>query len=313
MTDHDRLFKELLTTFFADFLELFAPDLAHAVVPESLEFLDKELLGQRRRPEPRIVDILARLRTRAPLAGAEGSSLVFVHVENQASYKPGLPRRLFRYYVRLVDRHGEAVYPIAVLSYARRRRPEHMSYSVSLPGLDVLRFQFRVIELGQLAWRAYLVRPNPVAAALMARMNVAEVDRPRVKVACLRMLAGLRLGAAKTRLVSGFIDEYLQLDGAGERLFESEIQATEPHEREQVMEIVTSWMRKGIEQGRVEGRVEGSLQIVLRQLGRRLGSVPPPMEARVQALSAGQLQELAEALLDFIEPADLERWLARQP
>ena len=45
MTDHDRLFKELLTTFFADFLELFAPDLAHAVVPESLEFLDKELLG----------------------------------------------------------------------------------------------------------------------------------------------------------------------------------------------------------------------------------------------------------------------------
>jgi predicted transposase YdaD len=74
-------------------------------------------------------------------------------------------------------------------------------------------------------------------------------------------------------------------------------------------------MRKGLEQGRVEGRiegrVEGSLQIVLRLLAHRLGAVPPAMGARIHALSAGQLQELAEALLDFTEPADLERWLTR--
>jgi hypothetical protein len=41
--DHDRLFKELLTTFFFEFLDLFFPALAAQTVPESIEFLSQEL------------------------------------------------------------------------------------------------------------------------------------------------------------------------------------------------------------------------------------------------------------------------------
>ncbi|MFQ3632708.1 MAG: hypothetical protein SNJ65_14065, partial [Roseiflexus sp.] len=40
--DHDALFKRLLTAFFRDFLALVAPDLAQALVPDHLIFLDKE-------------------------------------------------------------------------------------------------------------------------------------------------------------------------------------------------------------------------------------------------------------------------------
>lgn len=36
MIDHDRLFKELLTTFFWDFLVLFVPDLAESVDRDSV-------------------------------------------------------------------------------------------------------------------------------------------------------------------------------------------------------------------------------------------------------------------------------------
>ena len=43
MIDHDRLFKELLTTFFVEFLELFFPEVAAYLEPDSLEFLDKEV------------------------------------------------------------------------------------------------------------------------------------------------------------------------------------------------------------------------------------------------------------------------------
>jgi hypothetical protein len=38
--DHDRLFKELLTNFFAEFVELLLPDVAQYMERDSLEFLD---------------------------------------------------------------------------------------------------------------------------------------------------------------------------------------------------------------------------------------------------------------------------------
>lgn len=43
MIDHDRLFKELLTTFFGEFIELFLPELATYLEHDSIELLDKEV------------------------------------------------------------------------------------------------------------------------------------------------------------------------------------------------------------------------------------------------------------------------------
>ena len=53
------------------------------------------------------------------------------------------------------------------------------------------------------------------------------------------------------------------------------------------------------------------MQVLLRQLRRRFGPVPPPIKAKVQALSTGKLEDLAEALLDFSSRSDLERWLRK--
>ncbi|MDB9313676.1 hypothetical protein PN462_11245 [Spirulina sp. CS-785/01] len=41
--DHDRLFKELLSTFFIEFLELFFPAVLDYLDPDSIKFLDKEI------------------------------------------------------------------------------------------------------------------------------------------------------------------------------------------------------------------------------------------------------------------------------
>ena len=38
--DHDSAFKELLSTFFVEFVELFLPDVAAYLDPDSLEFLN---------------------------------------------------------------------------------------------------------------------------------------------------------------------------------------------------------------------------------------------------------------------------------
>jgi predicted transposase YdaD len=67
------------------------------------------------------------------------------------------------------------------------------------------------------------------------------------------------------------------------------------------------------EEGRQEGRQEGKVQeasvVILRQLNRRYGPLTPTTTARIEALPLEQLEALAEALLDFQGPADLEAWL----
>jgi predicted transposase/invertase (TIGR01784 family) len=61
-----------------------------------------------------------------------------------------------------------------------------------------------------------------------------------------------------------------------------------------------------------EGRIEGERSLVLRQLTRRVGTLPANVEAQVQALALQQLEALGEALLDFAEAGDLSGWLRGQ-
>jgi Domain of unknown function (DUF4351) len=79
------------------------------------------------------------------------------------------------------------------------------------------------------------------------------------------------------------------------------------------MQIVTSWERQGIAQGRQE---QGS-SLVLRQLKRKLGKISKPIEQTIVTLPMvsdrpkvnDRLNDLGEALLDFNSEADLRAWL----
>src|SRR5512132_2400606 len=131
MVDHDRLFKELLSTFFLDFLALFAPLLRQEVEPAApVEFLEKELYTDVVAGERHEVDLLVKLRRRG------GESFVLVHVENQATAEVEFRRRMFRYFARIEARHGLDVYPVAVFSYERPLDLEDSEYSMAVAGLD---------------------------------------------------------------------------------------------------------------------------------------------------------------------------------
>jgi predicted transposase YdaD len=62
MIDHDQLFKELLTTFFVEFLELFFPQVRTYVDTDSLVFLDKEFFIDLVTGEKRAADIVVKAR-----------------------------------------------------------------------------------------------------------------------------------------------------------------------------------------------------------------------------------------------------------
>jgi heme oxygenase len=91
-------------------------------------------------------------------------------------------------------------------------------------------------------------------------------------------------------------------------VFEAEIGKLEETEKEGIMQIVTSWMEEGIEQGaRQEAR-----SLILRLLTRRVGQLPEVILAQVNELPIEQLEALGEALLDFADLSDLQAWLVSE-
>ena len=62
--------------------------------------------------------------------------------------------------------------------------------------------------------------------------------------------------------------------------------------------------------GRQEGRQAEAAALTLRLLQRRCGSLNPNQQARIEALPLSALEALADALLDFKGPEDLQAWLS---
>ncbi|MBW4659769.1 MAG: DUF4351 domain-containing protein [Drouetiella hepatica Uher 2000/2452] len=124
-------------------------------------------------------------------------------------------------------------------------------------------------------------------------------------------MATLRLDPARTRLISGFVDTYLRLNGQEMQVFQEEIGKLEETEREDVMQIVTSWMEQGIEQS-IEQGLQRERSLILRLLTRKVGNVPDRLQSQIDQLPIAQLEALGEALLEFASLADLEAWLVVQ-
>lgn len=110
MTDHDRLFKELLSTFFLEFLQLFLPEVASSIEPESIRFLPQEYFADLTTGEDKVIDLLVEVQQ----AGAAVGFLV--HVEAQSYVEQDFARRMFFYFARLYQKYLQRVYPIVVFS-----------------------------------------------------------------------------------------------------------------------------------------------------------------------------------------------------
>jgi Domain of unknown function (DUF4351) len=253
--------------------------------------------------ENKVIDLLAQVR----LAGQEVGFLI--HVEAQATSRTAFAQRVFFYFARLHQKYLQRIYPIVVFSFDEPYREEPNQYTVEFENFKVMEFNFFAIQLNRLNWRDFLNQANPVAAALMSKMKIDPADRPRVKVECLWLLATLRLNPAKSKLISGFVDTYLRLNVQEEQEFQTAVGTLKETEREGIIQIVTSWT----EQARTEGRTEEAQFLILRQLSRRVGTLPLGVEAQVQALELPRLEALGEALLDFTGMDDLVGWLRSQP
>ena len=178
-----------------------------------------------------------------------------------------------------------------VYSHDAPKKAQPNVYRVVFPDGEVLRFKYRVVQLNRLPWRRFVNSDNPVGSALMAKMKIAERDRPKVKAECLRLMVTLKLDRARMRLIASFVDAYLNLNAAEDQRFNRKLAEAKllPEQREEVVEIVTSWERKGMEKGfeiGVEQGIAALQSVVLDVLVSRFGILDASVTSRVRALDS---------------------------
>ncbi|MGB8702380.1 MAG: PD-(D/E)XK nuclease family transposase, partial [Thermosynechococcaceae cyanobacterium] len=138
--DHDQLFKQLLSTFFIEFLELFFPQVASQIEPDSVSFLPQEYFADLTTGETKIIDLLAQVRLAGQAVG------FIIHIEAQATSRSNFPQRMFFYFARLHQTYLQLIYPIVIFSFDEPYREEPNQYLVEFDDLKVLEFNFHTIQ-----------------------------------------------------------------------------------------------------------------------------------------------------------------------
>lgn len=310
---YDSPWKEALELYLRSILEFCFPSVAQAINWDAgLEFLDKELqeivrdaaLGHQR------VDKLVKVQLRD---GAE--EWILVHVEVQHQPQEDLPRRVYQDHHRIRDRFDRRVLSLVILADDRLNwRPYR--YVEEVLGCRV-QFDFPVCKLLDLVEAAQEAGAAAQPSAVMVVANWAAQRtggdmgaRREWKWALTRRLYDAGFGRQDVLELYRLIDWLLRLPVELEQAHGEQLRQYEEQKR---MRYVTSIERLAREEGqtagRAKGRVEEGMELVLRQLRRRFGSLAPELEQRIRALTVEQVEGLAEALLDFAGPADLEKWL----
>jgi hypothetical protein len=303
--DHDQLFKELLRVCFVDFLALFLPKVLKYLDTSSIEFIEQETFSDITQREKSVVDLLVKARFKGKL------TYFLIHVEAQSDKRYWSGKRMFYYFAVQTYKHDLPVYPIALLSWDSPLEADTGQYSVEFPDRRVLEFNYAVIQLNRMDWRKYRRRDNAAASALMAKMGVKPHERPKVRAACMRMLARLELPEKKRNEILRFVDAYLPLTLAQQEEFAREVNRFKPKEKEVVMEYITSWERKGREEGKVEGKVEGKQESTFKLLKRQIGKLSETTQERIRNLSLAELDLLFDAAFDFKKKSELNEWLRK--
>ncbi|MES1026697.1 DUF4351 domain-containing protein [Gloeocapsa sp. BRSZ] len=172
-----------------------------------------------------------------------------------------------------------------------------MKYSFNV---ETTRYEYRVLRLWEEDAAQFLdnaallpfapltstTQPQSLLQQVVQRVNQLEAVEQRSEIsAYTQILAGLKSNK-----------ELIQ------RIFRKGMM------RESV--IYQEILAEGEQIGEQRGRYSEGRSLVLRLLTRRIGELPQDLRTQIEALSLEQLENLAEALLDFQSITDIDAWLA---
>jgi predicted transposase/invertase (TIGR01784 family) len=224
---------------------------------------------------------------------------LILHLEFQTAPDANMPLRMADYYMRLKRKFPQQDIKQVVI-YLRKTSSKLVLQNEYIT--NEMRHQFRVIRLWEEKVSDFLTTPGLLPYAVLASSSNKEVTLQQVVqriediadhrqksnlVAATSILAGLELSQEVIR-----------------KLIKSDIM--------QESVIYQEILREGEAKGEARG-LQKEQALILRQLTRKLGSIPAELPARINSLSIEQLESLGEALFDFNAIADLKNWLDKLP
>jgi hypothetical protein len=308
--DHDQIFKQLVEAFFREFMELFCPAEAALIDFRNVEFLREEYFTDVPSGRRRQLDLVVKVGL---LAG--GEQFVLIHVEFESSRPDAdFPRRMYRYHCQLYLRHHAEILPVAMFTDdAHWRDPPDEHFELQVGNSRVVRFDYRLIKLKRFDYRDFLSSNNPLAYALMAKMDYNKRQRARLKADFLRLILGCAVDPARKSLLIEFVGTYVPLNPPERLEFDAIIRTDEQYrEIEQMVSVfelegikkgmakgMEEGMAKGMEEGMEKGIVKGRADVLLLQLAKRFGPLDEAAKQRVRQIdSAEKLDALLLAVLD---------------
>jgi hypothetical protein len=195
---HDEVFKLLLENFFLEFIDLFFPQISRLIDTKHVIFMPQEIIVDILAKDKHIVDILVETRFK------DEEGIVLIHVENQSQRMAGYNEKMFRYYSRLYEKYRKKILPVVVYAH-KEKVQEAESFQIAFSFMPVLSFNFLVVHLVRENWRNYIRKNNPVAAALLSKMNYTEEEKVGIKIEFSRMMANMQLDIAKSTLLTSFL------------------------------------------------------------------------------------------------------------
>jgi len=298
---YDSPWKEILCTFFTEFMEFFFPDMAREIDwSRGYELLDKELRQITRESEIgfRLADHLVKVWR---LDGAE--AWVLVHVEVQGWKEKEFGHRVFVYHYRIHDLYKRPVVSLAVLA---DDNPNWyvQDYEQELWGCRT-QFTFPMVKLLDFKkeWELSESSSNPFVIVTMAHLRTLETrkndsERLRYKLALSKSL--YQRGWDRQEIIDlyRFIDWIMALPVGLEQRYHEELVK---YEEDVKMQYVTTAERIGIEKGREEGKQEG------KQEGKREGKFEGKKETAINLLALGVLTEKQIAQATGLDIEDIRK------
>jgi predicted transposase YdaD len=234
-----------------------------------------------------------------PLGSETGSEeLPVVLLEVQMRADPGFHHRLAAQTYRFLQLHPRIEHWRVVVITPHQR----LQLGPVLPLRDFLAQVHWVSleELGQLE--------NLDAAVDLLTLPVRS--EPELGERCRRILASRR---DLEPVVFSMLSERFPQLSKEEILMIAGVPLQELRHTRAVQEILEEGRQEGMEVGLETGRQQEAAALAVRLLTRRLGTLDIGSRERLSSLPLQQLEQLAEDLLDFTEPGDLQTWFDDHP
>lgn len=240
------------------------------------------------------------LKTELNLKPIRADSVTFLQTSNQILHlefqttpksKTPLDFRMLDYYTRLKREYWCEIQQVLIFL-----QPTSSEIVFQTQYLDTnTTHRYRVIRLWEEDPTPLLANPALLPLATLAKTDsprnlltqvaaavdmIEETDQRQNISACVQVLAGLRFD--KNLIQQLFTEEIMQ-----ESVIYQDI----------------------LQKGEERGKKQEALQLILRLLTRRFAAIGSEIEQQIRTLSITQLEDLAEALLDFNNQNDLVNYL----